>query len=220
MILDFHAHVLPEIDHGSDSLKTSIQQLELARKCGITDIVATPHFYPQSNSANSFLERREVAYDLLLNRTRELGVNVLLGAEVLMCNAIESYPQIDRLCIRGTKILLLELPYFDFQTGYCRSIFNLISNGYEVVMAHADRYDPSWIRETIEAGAKLQLNAAAFSLFSRKRYLSWLENGEVVAIGSDIHGANKMAYRAFLSASRFISRYPAITDFSNRILNN
>ena len=218
MILDFHSHVLPGIDHGSDSLKTSIKQLELARKYGITDIVATSHFYPHSNTVNVFLDRRDAAYELLLESARGFGVNLLLGAEILMCSAIESYPQIDRLCIRGTKILLLELPYADFQSGYCRSVFKLISSGYEVVMAHADRYDPSWIEETLEAGAKLQLNATALSLFSRKRYLSWLEKGKVVAIGSDIHRLNKMAFRAFSRASKFVSKYPAITEFSSRIL--
>lgn len=220
MIVDFHSHILPKIDHGSSSLETSINQLELARRYGVTDIVATSHFYPQSNCDSAFLDRRDTAFDCLSEKAREIGVNLLLGAEVLMCSAIHSHPQIDRLCIRGTKTLLLELPFTDFQTEYCRSIFNLINNGYEIVMAHADRYNPYWIEETIEAGAKLQLNAKSLSIFSRKKYLTWLENGDVVAIGSDIHGADKSAYKAFSRAVKFAAGYSSVTEFSNRILNS
>ena len=220
MMIDFHSHILPKVDHGSNSLETSIKQLELAKKYGVTDVVATSHFYPQSNCDSAFLDRRDAAFDLLSEKAGEMGVNLLLGAEVLMCNAIHSHPQIDRLCIRGTNILLLEMPFANFETDYCRSIFNLISNGYEVVMAHADRYNPSWVEETLEAGAKLQLNASSLSLFSRKKYTSWLEAGDVVAIGSDIHGADKTAYKTFYQANRFANRYPAITEFSNYILNN
>ena len=212
--------MLPAVDHGSDNLETSIKQLVIAKKYGVTDVVATSHFYPHSRKAGAFFDRRDSAYDLLLHSASTVGVNLLLGAEVLMCNAIDSHPDIDRLCIRGTKILLFELPYVDFQTEYCRSIFNLVSNGYEIVMAHADRYNPSWIEETVEAGAKLQLNAGALSLFSQRKYRLWLEHGDVVAIGSDIHRDNAAAYRAFSRAARIASKYPAITDFSNRLLSN
>ena len=218
MMLDFHAHILPGVDHGSGSFETSVKQLELARRHGVDNIVATSHFYPQSRSCETFLERRDSAYNSLIKEADALGIKLLLGAEVLVCNAIDRHPDIDRLCISGTKTILLELPFTDFQTDYCRSIFNLVDNGYEVVMAHADRYDPSWIEETLEAGARLQLNAASLSLFSRKRYFNWLENGDVVAIGSDIHGADKKAYKSFVAAQRFVSKYPAISDFSNHIL--
>lgn len=219
MILDFHAHILQGVDHGSASIETSIKQLELACRYGVDSIVATSHFYPQSRSCETFFERRDYAYDTLVKEADVRGVKLLLGAEVLVCNAIDRHPDIDRLCISGTKTILLELPFADFQTDYCRSVFNLVNNGYEVIMAHADRYNPSWIEETLEAGAKLQLNAVSLSLFSRKRYLEWLENGDVVAIGSDIHGADKKAYKCFAKAEKFVSKYPALADFSHRILS-
>lgn len=218
MILDFHAHILPGVDHGSDSLETSLRQLSLAKKSGISAIVATSHFYPQSRSAHTFVERRDSAYGLLIEKASDIDMRILLGAEVLLCNSLENLPNIGDLCIRGTKMLLLELPFADFQVGYCKSVFNLLSDGYEVVMAHAERYDPSWIEETLEAGAKLQLNAKALSRFSRKRYMKWLENGNVVAIGSDIHGADAKAYKRFLAAARFTSRFDSITEFTDKIL--
>ena len=62
MMIDFHSHILPKVDHGSNSLETSIKQLELAKKYGVTDVVATSHFYPQSNCDSAFLDRRDAAF--------------------------------------------------------------------------------------------------------------------------------------------------------------
>lgn len=219
MILDFHSHILPGVDHGSDSLETSAKQVALAAKYGVDHVIATSHFYPHSRSASSFLERRAKAYASLTAATRDIGVNVILGAEVLLCNAIEKHPDLDDLCIAGTKTLLLELPFADFQSDYCRSVYNLLSNDYTVVMAHAERYDPSWISEMLEAGAKLQLNAPAFSLFKIKRVMPWLENGDVVAIGSDIHGVNQSAYKLFRKAVKKAEKIaPQIETFSKSLL--
>ena len=219
MIVDFHSHVLPGVDHGSDSLETSVKQIALAAKYGVKHVIATSHFYPHSRSASTFLERRAKAYAALASAIKDTSVNVILGAEVLLCNGIEKHPDLDDLGIAGTKTLLLELPFSDFQISYCRSVYNLLSNDYTVVMAHAERYDPSWISEILEAGAKLQLNASAFSFFKIKRVLPWLENGDVVAIGSDIHGINPSAYKLFRKAvSKAEKIAPQIAAFSNNIV--
>ena len=221
MIIDFHSHILPGVDHGSDSIAVSRRQIILASRFGIDRIVATSHFYPHSRSATSFLERRERAFVDLKNAVGDTDVKLALGAEVLMCNSIENLPYISELCIQGTKTMLLELPFSDFQSSYCHSIYNLCSSGYTVVMAHAERYDKSWINEALEAGARLQLNAEAFSPFKIKRIVPWLESGDVVAIGSDIHGADASAYKAFLRANKKIySIAPQIVSFSDNLWEN
>ena len=56
--IDFHAHLLPGADHGSDSLATSLRQVALAQEAGIGLLIATPHFYPRLESPGAFLERR------------------------------------------------------------------------------------------------------------------------------------------------------------------
>ena len=218
MLVDFHAHILPEMDHGSDSLEVSLRQLSLAKRAGVSRIVATSHFYPHSRIASTFVERRERAYNKLVSASSEMGIDILLGAEVLICNAIEKLPFIDELCVRGTKILLLELPFADFQLGYCNSIYNLVSSGYTVVMAHAERYDKAWIEETLTAGARLQVNASAFSFFNRRKIMPWLDSGDIVALGSDIHGAKGSAYKCFASAARKAEKYPEITKFSENLI--
>ena len=225
MVTDFHSHILPGVDHGSDTLETSLKQIKLAVRYGVDRIIATSHFYPHSRSATSFIERREKAYCALKNALGDINVTLALGAEVLLCNSIENLPYINELCVIGTKTLLLELPFSDFQVSYCHSVYNLSSMGYTVVMAHAERYDKSWINETLAAGAKLQLNAETFSRFKIKRVLPWLENGDAIAIGSDIHGADASAYKKFkkavVKAEHIAPQIPSFSDnLWTRILNN
>ena len=61
--IDFHAHILPGCDHGSDGWKTSRRQLKLAREAGVEVICATSHFYGHHVSVESFLEKRERCYE-------------------------------------------------------------------------------------------------------------------------------------------------------------
>ena len=67
-IPDFHAHILPGADHGSDSSKTSLAQLRLAADAGVKRVVATPHFYPNSHTVKDFLAKREASYQRLKSK--------------------------------------------------------------------------------------------------------------------------------------------------------
>ena len=109
--LDYHAHVLPGCDHGSDRLETSLRQLHMAAAAGIRTICATPHFYPHKESAEAFLRRREECAQLLRAHLPEQAPQICLGAEVLICDGMERLEGLHRLCREGTNELLLEMPF-------------------------------------------------------------------------------------------------------------
>ena len=44
-MIDFHSHVLPGIDDGSDCVEESLEMLHTAKKQGVSMMLATPHFY-------------------------------------------------------------------------------------------------------------------------------------------------------------------------------
>ena len=218
-LVDFHAHILPAADHGSSSLSTTSVQLDMAVKHGVSRIIATPHFYPTHHTVDSFVERRDLTYKSIPEAT---SYDIRLGAEVLICNGIESLPGLEKLCVNGTRVLMLELPFADFQSEYCDSVYNLTRSGYDVIMAHADRYDPQNIERLIECGARLQLNADSLcGLFRQKRLYDWLDRDLVVALGSDIHGENKKAYKQFETACHKIEDYiDTVKGESDRIFNS
>ena len=217
-IIDFHAHVLPCADHGSDSLETSLAQIELAKKAGVDVIVATPHFYPHMHKLSSFLERRDEAFRKLSEATDS---KIICGAEVLLCEKIEKFDNIDSLCLAGTKTLLLELPFSPFKDSYADSAEQLIDSGYSVVLAHAERYPVASIEALLSVGAKIQLNASAVCrLFIKKHIKRWLAAGDVVAIGSDIHMLSGKHYTSFdKSRQKLKSVFSDIMLRSEKYLN-
>ena len=53
-MIDFHSHLLPGIDDGSDSISVTCTMLGAWKDQGITDVVTTPHFYADHNDPERF----------------------------------------------------------------------------------------------------------------------------------------------------------------------
>ena len=198
---DFHSHILPGADHGSDGVRTSRGQLDIIASCGIKTVVATPHFYPTADNVNTFLKRRGKCAESLRSVMREGDPSVLLGAEVLICDGIERMEGLESLTVRGTRCILLEMPMTKWTDRTYETVDAISSMGFDVVMAHIDRYEPKYIDELMELDVFAQLNPGTFfSRKGRKFAAKWLEAGKVVAVGSDLHGAHDADYKEFIDA--------------------
>ena len=196
-IVDFHSHILPGADHGSDSVETSLWQLNCALDYGVDRIIATPHFYPHKHNLDSFVKRRDEAF-MCLREKMPKDISIRLGAEAFICPGFEKLPDIEKLFISGTNTLLLELPFDEFETCYIDTVQSLKSRGIDVVIAHADRYDTKVVEYMLRAGAKLQLNSTSLvGLFRRKEAIKWIKDKQVIALGSDIHGHGLRYYKSF-----------------------
>ncbi len=219
MQIDFHAHILPKADHGSDGVETSLKQVALAKEAGIDVLAATPHFYPGSDTAEAFLERRDRCWAELRSKLGKDTPEILLGAEVQLCRGIDHLQQIRELCFRDTNVLLLELPG-DFRfKQFERSLEALRYDcKLQVVIAHVDRY-PELAEPILDAGFVGQLNALSLcTLFKKKRFYDWIERGSIVALGSDLHGT-KDGYSDFLRAKdKLGSLYGEIMNRTRSIL--
>lgn len=200
MDIDFHAHILPEADHGSDSLETSLRQVELARQASIDVIAATPHFYPRHESLSDFLERRTRTELRLREALPDSAPRILVAAEVTLCRWMEHIEGLEQLCFPGTNVLLLELPYDFSVRAYEQTLDSLqYEKKLDIVLAHIDRYPDSTVDFLLDLGFKAQINAESFCRFrTRRRSMAWAtELNSVVALGSDIHGC-RIGYRDFL----------------------
>jgi len=221
-IVDFHAHILPGADHGSSSVETSLGQLALASAAGVKKIIATPHFYPHKHTLKHFLERRERCANELFAAMGDDAPEVKLGAEVLLCAGLENFAGLDKLTISGTDYILLELPFADFRDEYCDTAHKIQKMGLKVILAHVDRYPKQNIEKMLDAGiTRLQVNADSLSgLIKPRHILDWADEGLVLALGSDIHGVDKKAYKRFTKAKAALSKHlPQFKDFSNDIFD-
>ena len=194
--IDFHAHILPGMDHGSGSNETSRKQLDMAKAAGVKTICATSHFYPHMESVESFLEKRQICYERLKEVLLPDDPKIILGGEVLVCEGMETMPDLNKLCLEGTDLLLLEMPFMKWSRGVVETTENLcMRDDIRIIVAHADRYPVSSIKWFIDNKIKLQLNMDCFSdFFRRKTYSNWAKKGYAEFLGSDIHHAKRNPY--------------------------
>ena len=139
-ITDFHSHILPGADHGSKNRETTKRQLEILKSIGVERVVATPHFYPQIDSVESFLEKRAAAVERLQSIYDAKMPTVFPGAEVLVCPGIDHMQHLDKLCIPGTDVILLEMPMSGWSAEIIETVRRISASGLVAVMAHIDRY--------------------------------------------------------------------------------
>ncbi len=208
MRIDFHAHILPGMDHGCDDADMAREQLKRARENKVDLIVATSHFYPHVHTVEGYIRSRDAAMDLLRKTIeKEQGMPMLLpGAEVLVCNRMDRMPGLERLCIGDSNLLLLELP---FSRKWDRALVETVirihnSNNIRVILAHADRYPYEAVMELVNNGIDIQLNVESVcSLLKRGHCRKYIQTDRVVALGSDIHGISN-AYKSYSRAIKIL----------------
>ena len=202
-MIDFHTHILPGIDDGSRDIDMTEQMLRMEKEQGVSHIYATPHFYAHRRSIDSFLERRSRA----LSKLRALpGYGdslpaVTPGAEVYYFSGMGKAKQLDELCIEGTDILLLELPFTQWHSDVVRDVEELLhKRGLRVVLAHLERYEVfqkekrAW-NHIVDMPLTIQLNcediidSGSFLRRNRRHGLCFglLSEYDNVIVGSDCH---------------------------------
>lgn len=224
--IDFHSHVLPGADHGSSSPQVSVKQLELMTNMGTAIAVATPHFYPNKHTFEDFSKKIELAIDKLHEASPDNSPALIVGAEVLVCRHLENMKELDSLCIRGTKVLLLELPFKPLAEKHVETVDALIGSGYTVVLAHIDRYiknSSEFIDKMLSLGALAQINAEGLKrLGTRRKLMRYVKDTDrVCAIGSDLHGSKKSDYKKFVSCKKILGEhFDVIMSRTEALLKN
>lgn len=206
-MIDFHAHILPGADHGCADEETALAQLTFAKEAGADTVIATPHFYPEKHRLDHFLQKREAAAARLAGIATGKGLpSVRVGAEVLLCDGLDQMEGLSSLCVEGSNLLLLELPFAEVTDGMLATAKRIEGEQeLRVLWAHIDRYDRKTAHRALSLIPCAQLNATAVcSVFTRAKCLSFARQGVVYALGSDIHGKDAGAYRAFARAQKLL----------------
>lgn len=231
IMIDFHTHILPGIDDGSRDIDMTEKMLRLEQSMGVSHIYATPHFYAHRRSIESFLERRNRALEKtkeVLSREPDLP-QVTAGAEVYYFTGIGRAKQLEALCIEGTDILLLELPFAQWHSDILEDISELMSKrGLHIILAHVERYEQFqksrhvWDR-LLDMPLTIQLNCENIidsgSIFRRnhmhKTSMELLSRYDNILIGSDCH--NLTDRKPNLDEARVIIRKEIGSEKLNQI---
>ena len=159
---DIHSHILPGVEDGARDLDESLAMIEAAKAAGVTSVVCTPHVRDPYFDYEAMWD----AYDALVAAAG--GFPLQMGFEVNHDKFMDlGWAWVDYLHFDGSDEFLLELSSrateVEFST-YERTIFELQARGYEVIIAHPERYravqrDASVAERLARMGCKLQASA-------------------------------------------------------------
>lgn len=195
-MVDFHSHILPNIDDGSSSCEMSIELLCMEAQQGITHVVATPHFYAREDRLERFLQKRDRAEQLLrkeMEKHTDLP-ELLVGAEISFFRGISETAFLKELKIRGTNCVLIEMPAPPWNEAMFSELRAIWERQRLVpIIAHIDRYIGPWRTYRIpqrlaQLPVLVQANAEAFTDRHLERLmLRLLREDYIHLLGSDCH---------------------------------
>lgn len=195
-IVDFHSHVLPHIDDGSATLEESVALLRLEAEQGIQHVVATPHFYPQYDTPEHFLQKRAEAEAVLRQEMeKHPGLPKLsVGAEVYFFHGISESDAIIELTIDQKRCILIEMTMPPWADSVYRELEGLYTKrGLVPIIAHVDRYIGRFRTHGIperlaELPVLVQANADFFvERSTASTALRMLKKNQIHLLGSDCH---------------------------------
>ena len=200
MKVDFHCHILPCFDDGSESVEMSLKMLEQEKAQGVDRVILTSHFYRRHEEQDHFLKRRQAAFDELMRAAEKSGMELpelKLGAEVAMTRQLKM-EDLRPLCIEGTQTLLLELPFAPVGPWLNDVKAIIDKNTVRVVFAHIERFRDVWkkneFEEIMELPVLKQINTSSVisdGFFRKRHLLKLIEEERVHILGTDAHNLTK-----------------------------
>ena len=196
-MVDIHTHVIPYVDDGSPNLETSLEMIKHEIAIGVDTIIATPHhIYKRYEKSVEEIKKNF----LLLKEAVEkenLPIKLYLGQEICYTHREDILGLLKEgklLTLNNSNKVLLEFSFTREPEDLLDIIYNFGVNGYEVIIAHVERYE--WITyQKVEdlrlEGAKIQINSNSYlgmtsfkeKLFTKKL----LKHGLVDYVASDTH---------------------------------
>lgn len=194
MIIDFHSHILPQVDDGSKNIEMSLEMLNRMKEQGIRTVVATPHFYANHDNPERFLARRARGFEALKPLLTEDMPKILLGAEVAYFPGMSQSKALQDLVIEGTKVILVELPMGKWTDSVYRELRQIYEQQRLIpIVAHIDRYLTPYRsfgipKKLEELPVLVQANAEFFlERATARKAKKMLAAEQIHLLGSDAH---------------------------------
>jgi len=199
-MIDLHCHILPGIDDGPKTLNESLEMAHIFEQAGYSHVVATPHAVP----GTTWMPGPEKIRDGLdqLNQAiaaKGIKLKVLPGMEIALDPHISDLLDQGRvLTLAGTSCVLVEPPFQRLPLGWDQAVFNVLSHGFTVLLAHPERCtqlaaNPRLCDQLIESGVYFQVNWDSFAghhgRATQKMAIYLASKGYIHCLATDSHDA-------------------------------
>lgn len=196
-MVDLHTHILPGWDDGAADQAEADRMADVARRDGITKIVATPHAFRMTEHDDTVrgLDTRLQSFVLRM-RTPELVF--YSGAEVYVHHDMIPHIKDFGLTVNGSNFVFIEFPSGHVPGGAADLVYRMMLDGLIPIVSHPERNSelarsPEILYELVRRGAVAQVTAQSitgqFGPEVRKAAEVFLENNLVHVIASDAHNS-------------------------------
>jgi protein-tyrosine phosphatase len=195
--LDMHSHILPGIDDGAPNVETSIDLIKGLMQLGITHSIATPHIIGDMfrNNPQTISQALQVLNNEL--NAQQINFKVKAAAEYMLDDYFEELLQQNTaLLTLHNKTILTEFGFMQLPSNYKEIVFNIITSGYQPILAHPERYnychnDFKLYHKFIDLGFELQLNALSLHGYygrpAQKAANYLVKNNLIQYVSTDLH---------------------------------
>ncbi|MDX6375922.1 MAG: protein-tyrosine phosphatase [Gaiellaceae bacterium] len=215
MTLDLHAHVLPGVDDGPDTVDDALELLQALQDEGVTTVAATPHVHPAYPTTVALRDERLA---LVQEAAAAAGLTIVVvpGGEIdLEYAASYDDDQIRAFALGGGPAVLVEFPWGPtWPLALAPTCRDLRLRGFLPIVAHPERARPVQQRperldDVVASGAVCQITtgslAGRFGETAQRTSFALLRERRGHLIASDAHGVNSRgpsfdAARAALAA--------------------
>ena len=231
-MIDFHSHIIPNIDDGSKSMERTLEIIEEAKEAGFTDIISTSHYIEGSYECTE--EERSGLLDEI--RTKVNGIELHLGSEVFFSeNMVELLNAKKASTINNSRYVLFEFPLNNKPMYEDEIVYALRKNNFIPIIAHPERYsyvqeNIDFVRELADIGALFQANYGSivgiYGSKAKKTVKKLLKEDLITFLGSDVHRTNQVypfVPKAIKKIKKIISdeKFEELSEINPRkVLNN
>jgi len=201
-MVDLHAHLLPGVDDGAETLDDAVRMCQFAAADGVAAAVATPHqrheWWPNADRDDLVARFESLLSAVGATLALSLGAEIRMDSELLA--EVDLLPDGSLLPLAQSRYLLLEVPPTRVGPDPRAIVHELAIAGWRPVLAHPERVpwlaeEPGSLVELVERGALLQLTAmsvtGAFGRRARECCTFLLDNDLAHFVASDAHDVSK-----------------------------
>lgn len=225
---DMHCHLIPKVDDGSKCMEESIECLQTLKAVGYNKVIITPHFqYPRFPNDEDDIKNR---FEELKRCAANEGLQIELagiGGEYRIDTAFKARLDNPRFLKVGGKYVLVEFSLHQQMMGSDELIFDMQMKGYEVILAHPERYpymnvNGMRLEQLKNQGVYFQINSLSLGGFygdgAKHRAFEMLERGWVEFMGTDTHNTMYAQALRDLTHNRKVEKIMEKYQFLNNTL--
>ncbi|MGY0034888.1 tyrosine-protein phosphatase [Pedobacter sp. NJ-S-72] len=222
--VDIHSHLLPGIDDGSPDLEQSLNLIKQLSDLGFSKFLCTPHIFAELYPNNS--DTIMSALSQVRNGLEKSGLAIEIDAAAEYM-VDENFKVTDGLLCLPGKYILIEMSYLSETPGIEQVIFDLKIHGYQVILAHPERYSFNHaslnrFNRYKEIGVLFQLNLlSVYGYYGKEVKLAaeyLLENGLYDLAATDLHHTRHLRALSAAVTSGFLYKKLGNYSFKNKEL--